>query len=88
LKNSAASTSADTTRKKLKYTKYSPKSVAPRDAARLWARTLLTVSPSASGSIADRSFGRNSSLTRSAGTPSLPLTRNDVSSPYRDRHSR
>ncbi len=35
LKNKVVSISAETTRKKLKYKKYSPKSVAPREAARL-----------------------------------------------------
>ena len=41
-KNSADSSSADTIRKKLKYEKYAPKSVAPADAARFCARTSTT----------------------------------------------
>ena len=54
LKNSAASSSADSTRKKLKYVKYSPKSVAPRDARSPSARTSTTEKPVASGSSAAR----------------------------------
>jgi len=53
-KNSDASISAETTRKKLKYVKYSPKSVAPRDAAKPSARTSRITRPEASGSMLER----------------------------------
>ena len=50
LKNSAVSKSADTMRKKLKYEKYAPKSVAPAEADRFCDRTSITVSPARTGS--------------------------------------
>ena len=55
LKNNPASSSAETTRNVLKYVKYSPKSVAPLDAASPCARTSYTENPIASGSSSPRS---------------------------------
>ena len=49
-KNRLASSTAETTRKKLKYVKYSPQSVAPTDALSASARTGVTPIPTSTGS--------------------------------------
>ena len=79
-------------RKKLKYTKYSPKSVAPSDAARPRARTGVIEKPAASASSALLSAKANpggasaeSPGAASAGTAPRAgqSTRTDVSWPKR-----
>ena len=88
LKKSAARSSADATRKKLKYTKYAPKSVAPRDASKLSARTLRTAMPSANGSTRARRRCAYASRASSRDWPGAGATRRAVSAPCRDRQSR
>ena len=82
-----ASSSADTTRKKLKYVKYSPKSVAPDEASIARRRTGEIVIPIACGC----SDWRRSSPIRSANTAASPkletFIRIDVALPYRVFHS-
>src|SRR5262249_57526280 len=87
-KRGGGSRAADTTRKKLKYVKYSPKSVAPLDAARPSARTSRTDRPSAIGSRRVRSAA--ATRLRASPTDSLrsATRRTDVRSPKREPHSR
>jgi len=75
-------------RKKLKYTKYSPKSVAPSDAVRPRARTGVTEKPDASAS------SRLLNASENAAAPAVPAippagtaSRIDVNCPKRLRHN-
>src|SRR5262245_41427329 len=88
LKNNAASKRAEITRKKLKYVKYSPKSVAPRDADNPSARTSRTDNPAAKGSIAARNRAMNGSRNSPGNWAAADKTRTEVRSPYRERHNR
>src|SRR5262245_40853700 len=88
-KHSAARSSAETIKKKLKYEKYAPKSVAPADAAAFCVSTSTVVKPAdAGGTDAGTVPARRVAIAERSGSPLEGRNRTDVSRPYRVPHRR